>query len=243
MNVYAVSKVRLDHDGRVIAVFWGRVNTDTNQWATPEVLAPVREVVDAIRAGDQVYALFPSTHGHLPDRPFMIVAYDNGWATISLYGHAPEVQVSRWGLPLVTHLFLNDPNDQSVKEQFNTSEPFDDVGRFSKPIGEFAEKMASYAGSVADPVEYGKLVAARLCPNLLPYELGTPAAFEQASFNGRALADDVMDVMLTLAAKRALSDGVAPDPARIRKEFPYYGEPYSAEEQAGVTPVPRPAKK
>jgi hypothetical protein len=86
VNVYAVSKVRLDHDGRVIAVFWGRVNTDTNQWATPEVLAPVREVVDAIRAGDQVYALFPSTHGHLPDRPFMIVAYDNGWATISLDG-------------------------------------------------------------------------------------------------------------------------------------------------------------
>src|ERR1700719_190706 len=33
----------------------------------------------------------------------------NGWATISLFGHAPEVQVSRWGLPMVTHLFLNDP--------------------------------------------------------------------------------------------------------------------------------------
>ena len=23
----------------------------------------------------------------------------NAWATISLFGHAPEVQVSRWGLP------------------------------------------------------------------------------------------------------------------------------------------------
>src|SRR5580693_394299 len=36
----------------------------------------------------------------------------NAWATISLFGHAPEVQVSRWGLPMVTHLFLNDPSDQ-----------------------------------------------------------------------------------------------------------------------------------
>jgi hypothetical protein len=167
----------------------------------------------------------------------------HAWATISLYGHAPEVQVSRWGLPLVTHLFLNDPNDQDVKEQFNTSAPSEDVKRFSKPIGDFAEKMASYADSVADPVEYGRLIAARLCPNTLPYEIGTPAAFELASFNGRSLGDDVMDVMLSLAANKPLADGVAPDPARIRKEFPYYGEAYTAEEQVGVTPAPRPVKK
>ena len=86
MNVFAVSKVRLDKDGRVIAVFWGRVNTETNQWATAEVVAPVREVVEAIHAGDQVFALFPSTHGHVPDRQFMAVEYDNGWETIVLDG-------------------------------------------------------------------------------------------------------------------------------------------------------------
>jgi hypothetical protein len=45
----------------------------------------------------------------------------NAWATISLLGHAPEVQVSRWGLPMVTHLFLDDPSDQEVKEQFNAA--------------------------------------------------------------------------------------------------------------------------
>src|SRR5580658_7484702 len=65
----------------------------------------------------------------------------HAWATISLFGHAPEVQVSRWGLPLVTHLFLNDPNDQDAKEQFNTSAPSEDVERFSKQFGDFAEKM------------------------------------------------------------------------------------------------------
>ena len=167
----------------------------------------------------------------------------NAWATISLYGHAPEVQVSRWGLPLVTHLFLNDPSDQDVKERFNTSAPSEDVQRFSKPIADFAEKMSSYAGSAADAPEYGRSISARLCPNSLPYEIGTPASFSVSEFNGRALGDDVMDVMLTLAANRPIADGVAPDVGRIRTEFPYYGAPYIAEEQVGVTPVPRPGKK
>jgi hypothetical protein len=71
------------------------------------------------------------------------------------------------------------------------------------------------------------------------------AACEVASFNGRALGDDVMDVMdvmLTLA-NMPIVDGLAPDRGRIRKDFPYYGAPYTAEEQVGVTPMPRPAKK
>jgi hypothetical protein len=167
----------------------------------------------------------------------------NAWATISLCGHASEVQVSRWGLPMVTHLFLDNPSDQELKERFNASVPSEDRERFAKPIADVAEKMTTYAGSAADPVEYGKLIAARLCPDTLPYELGTPAAFEVASFNGRALGDDAMDVMLTLATNTPIDDGLAPDRGRIRRDFPYYGAPYSAEEQVGVRPMPRPAKK
>ena len=41
-------------------------------------------------------------------------------------------------------------------------------------------------------------------------------------FNGRALGDDVMDVMFALMTNSALGDGVAPDPALIRNEFPYF---------------------
>ncbi len=168
---------------------------------------------------------------------------DARWATISLLGHAPEVQVSRWGLPMVTHLFLDDPSNQELKEQFNASVPSEDRERFAKSIADVAEKMTTYAGSAADPREYGKQVAARLCPDTLPYELGTPARFDVGSCNGRPLGDDVLDVMLSLAANKSLADGLAPDRGRIRKEFPYYGEPYTAEEQVGVTPMHRPAKK
>lgn len=86
MTVFAVSKVRLDKDGRVIAVLWGRVDTHSNDWAEPESVATVDAVVAALHAGNQVFALFPSTHGHLPERRFRVVDYDNGWESISLDG-------------------------------------------------------------------------------------------------------------------------------------------------------------
>jgi hypothetical protein len=57
--------------------------------------------------------------------------------------------------------------------------------------------------------------------------------------NGRPLAVDAFDVMLSLAAGRALSDGVSPDLQRLRAEFPYYGDPYSSLEQTGLKPIPQ----
>ena len=73
--------------------------------------------------------------------------------------------------------------------------------------------------------------------NRLPYELGSDAAFDFAGFNGRALGDDVMDVIITLASNVALADGVAPDRTRTRTDFPYFGPAFSSEEQAGIVPA------
>lgn len=158
----------------------------------------------------------------------------HGWATVSLHGHAPEVQVSRWGLPLITHVFMP---DMDMREDYNHAVLADDIARFSAQIGKVAEKLTSLTGSTASPADYAKQLIARLCPTMLPYELGTAAAFDFAGFNGRALTDDVMDVILTLATNTALGDGVVPDKTRTRDEFPYFGEPYSSAEQAGVAPA------
>lgn len=87
-TVHAVSKVRLDADGRITEVLWGQVDTARNDWATPEVVAPVGQAVDALLAGHQVFALFPSLHGHLPDRQFVVADYDGGRRTIVLAGPA-----------------------------------------------------------------------------------------------------------------------------------------------------------
>jgi len=162
------------------------------------------------------------------------------WATSSLVGHAPDVQIQRWGLPLLTHLF---PNDPDRKDRFNASQPSSDVASFSKPLSDFCEKMTTYAKSAVNPAEYGRQIAARFCPVTLPYELGTPAAFTRARFNGRSLADDVMDVILTLVSNTSIDDGAVPDRKRIRTEFPYVAPPYTKEEQAGVSPIHPPPKK
>jgi hypothetical protein len=164
----------------------------------------------------------------------------HAWASTSLHGHAPEIQVSRWGLPLITQLFIS---DQEMREQYNRAVPADDLARFSGQIGGVAERLSALAGSTTKPSDYARKLIARLCPTTLPYVIGTPAAFDFASFNGRALGDDVVDVILTLASNTALGDGVVPDKARIRSVFPYFGEPYARAEQADVAPAPQDSQK
>ena len=58
----------------------------------------------------------------------------HAWATASLYGHAPEAQVSRWGLPMITHMLLSDPSLHDAPENYNRAVPADEVALFSKPI-------------------------------------------------------------------------------------------------------------
>ena len=151
----------------------------------------------------------------------------HAWATASLYGHAREVQVSRWGLPMITHILLSDPSLHDASESYNRAVPADEVALFSKPIRDFMEKVTALAHSAADPSAYATQLLARLCPGVLPYELDTPASFSFAGFNGRGLGDDVMDVILTLVTNTALSDGVTPDMRLMRPDFPYFGEPHA----------------
>ncbi len=86
MSVFAVSKVRIDGDGNVTHVMWGVVDTKSNHWVTPEVVAPVSEVVAAIRNGDPVAALFASPYGHVPGRFFVVADEDAGAQTIAFDG-------------------------------------------------------------------------------------------------------------------------------------------------------------
>lgn len=158
----------------------------------------------------------------------------HAWATASLYGHAPEVQVSRWGLPLITNVLIP---DEAIRETYNRTGPAEDRENLAQALAQFAAQVSALAGSAPNPAKYGRQVAGLLCPVMLPYELDSDAAFGFAGFNGRGLADDVMDIMITLASNVPLTDGVSPDRTRMRSDFPYFGAPFTADEQAGITPV------
>ena len=106
-----------------------------------------------------------------------------GWATASLYGHAPEIQVSRWGLPLVTNVFMP---DAETKEQFNRATPADVRPVSSGRSVASRKSLPHWPDRRSVRLTTPKQLTARLFPTMLPYELGTPAAFDFAGFNGRS---------------------------------------------------------
>ena len=146
------------------------------------------------------------------------------WVTVSLRGHAPEVQVSRWGLPLMTHIFITDP---AVQDDYNRSLPSADVPRFSQVVADALARVTQLAGSTDDPAAYAQRVVERLFPTTLPYVLDSAASFGFAGFNGRAMTDNVENVMLSLQANTPIDQGAAVARTNILGEFPYFGAPHA----------------
>jgi hypothetical protein len=142
----------------------------------------------------------------------------HSWVTISLHGHAPEQQVARWGLPLITQLYLT---DEDLREEYNRSAPSQTNTRVTAGIAEMIRQTTSLAGTTTNPETYAQRVIDRFGTMTLPYEIGSPASFDHTNFNGRKLSDDVMDVMLSTATNSALGDGVTPEPQRVASSFPY----------------------
>ncbi len=94
--------------------------------------------------------------------------------------------------------------DMGMREDYNRAVPADDVPRFSSQISKIVERVTRFASSATNPIDYASQFIARICPTTLPYVLDSEAAFVVAGFNGRGLADDVMDVMLALITNTAL---------------------------------------
>jgi hypothetical protein len=146
------------------------------------------------------------------------------WATVSLCGHAPEVQVSRWGLPLITHIFIT---DEIAKDEYNRSHPSAEVPRFSQIVADALPRIIQLAGSTDDPTAYAQRVVERLFPTTLPYVLDSAASFGFAGFNGRAMTDNVENVMLSLQANTPIDQRTTVPRTDILHEFPYFGAPHA----------------
>ena len=50
-------------------------------------------------------------------------------------------------------------------------------------------------------------VARQLLPDVLPYVIGTPATYSFAGFNGRTLADNAPETMMSLVSGTAVPPG------------------------------------
>ena len=126
----------------------------------------------------------------------------------------PFGQVERMGLPTINTVLINSSN----KDLFNRSAPEDDE-RF-RP--EAIEHLVPINGDAA----YSETLSRALLPDALPLDVtNSTQGFE--ALNGRRPQDDVIDVVLSLASKGAVtSDAVNSNDRQFLTDFPFFATPH-----------------
>jgi hypothetical protein len=151
-------------------------------------------------------------------------------STTSLNG---STQYDRMGRPAINTVFngfkkvFNSGVDNDKNQFNNIKDPQDDPtarnGKFTKNVITVLEEFSSLSGTPYTDQEAAGL-AKVLLPDRLPYDTSNPKT--NGVFNGRALADDVIDTELTVVTKSAVpTDCVGPHSDYL-KSFPYLGPPH-----------------
>ena len=130
-------------------------------------------------------------------------------------------QINRGGYPMMWPIFW--PDDTDFSNPADTRHPSQDFKAVGKFIGDKLAAVVAATGTSADPNGYGEAVARELFPDVLPYVVGKPATFGFATRNGRTLADNAPEVMLSLVAGTAIRSGLQPSVAKNQRndKFPY----------------------
>jgi len=111
--------------------------------------------------------------------------------------------------------------NEDLGNRLNAGCPTDDLTTHGPTVSRAIAGMVAASGTCEDPRAYGEKIARRFCPNLLPYEVGTPAIFGFAEWNGRSLTDNAPDVMFSLAANAPVRLGKESVTSKPSKVFPY----------------------
>ncbi len=130
-------------------------------------------------------------------------------------------QINRGGYPMMWPIFW--PDDSHFSNPANTRHPSNDFDAEGQHIAEHVAAVVAASGTSDDPKGYGQTVARELFPDVLPYVVGTPATFGFATRNGRTLADNAPEVMLSLVAGAAVPSGLKPSVAKNQRadKFPH----------------------
>jgi hypothetical protein len=159
------------------------------------------------------------SHGHPLLRPG---ARTGVWCVTKLATDAGGWrQINRAGHPMMWPIFW--PTDTDFANPANTRHPSEDVSAAAGYIGDQIAAVVAAAGTSGDPAGYGRAVAGKLFPDVLPYVVGTPATYGFAGFNGRPMADNAPEAMLSLVTNMAVPSGLGPAAAKhVRdSDFPY----------------------
>jgi hypothetical protein len=189
---------------RVDLSAWNPAAAKNAPFGSNDVYSIVLEVPDA-----ELAAVTPG--GRIDSWALTVLATDaGGWHPIN-----------RAGLPMIHPLFAQ--HDDQLGNQLNDATPAEDRKLFGDLFARAIAKVVSAYGTAADPEAYGRAVANKLLPNVLPYTVGTRAVFGYGVWNGRSLIDSAPDVMFSLATNTALSTVVSKEsvPFKPTDTFPY----------------------
>jgi len=130
-------------------------------------------------------------------------------------------QVNRGGHPMMWPIFW--PDDTQFTNPANARHPAQDLAADGGHLAGHVAAVVGASGTVGDAGEYGWTVARQLLPDLLPYQVGTPATFGFAVRNGRPMADNAPEAMLSLVTGTAIPSGLRPSVAAGQRAaaFPY----------------------
>jgi hypothetical protein len=130
-------------------------------------------------------------------------------------------QINRGGHPMMWPIFW--PDDTHFSIPADTRHPSQDFAQEGAHIAEHIAAVVAASGTSGDPHGYGQTVARELFPDVLPYVVGTPATYGFATRNGRTMADNAPEVMLSLVSGKAVPSGLTPAVAKNQRhdKFPY----------------------
>jgi hypothetical protein len=132
------------------------------------------------------------------------------WTTISLRRDGTLVQMDRGGNPSFNPIL----NADDIKDEFNSTDPVDDVKNYLQPLSETLQRHG-YSPDEATAA------ARTLLPDILHYDRTKPAHYP----NGRVMTDDVFSArMIFMTHGRANPQGVSPHDDLLA-HFPYLGPP------------------
>jgi hypothetical protein len=133
------------------------------------------------------------------------------WITVSLRRDGTLVQMDREGNPSFNPIL----NPDDVKNEFNATDPVDDVKNHLKPLSETLQRH----GYASDEAEAAALT---LLPDILHYDRTMPAHYP----NGRVMTDDVFSTrMIFMTHGQANPQGVTPHDD-LMAGFPFLGTPH-----------------
>ncbi|MDA3647901.1 DUF4331 domain-containing protein [Saccharopolyspora indica] len=141
-------------------------------------------------------------------------------------------QINRCAQPLINTIFHPDDSDRA--SQYNTTQPSQDQEIYGPAVRELVARVVAELRTAADPADYARQVSETIFPDLLRYEIGTPANFGFAKRNGRGLTECGPEVMFGVVLNKAVPLGLDSRAAsgRLRDEFPYLSLPVQATEPA-----------